>query len=81
MISRRGPGLKRYFEWTSRGVRTGRVAYVLDELNLPEPVLGIEWIYDARFNAAEELLRDPELKFIFKNAIDEGVKVVKYSLE
>jgi hypothetical protein len=69
-------GLKRYIEWMARGIRTGRVAYVIDEWNLPEPIIGGEWALDSKFNAAEEILRDPDLKFIFKNAIDEGVKLV-----
>ena len=68
-------GLKRYYEWMARGARTGRIAYVIQEWNLPEPVPGGEWAPDTKFNAAEELLRDPEMKFIFKAAIDEGVKL------
>lgn len=81
MISRRSPGLKRYFEWMSRGLLSGRVAYVIDDWNLPEPVPGDEWAFDSRCNAAKELLRAPEMKFNFKNAIDDGVKVVKCSQE
>ena len=77
MIRRPSRGLKRYVEWMSRGVRSGRVAYVIDDWNLPEPVPDGEWAHDGKFNAAEELLRDPEMKFIFKTAIDEGIKVVE----
>jgi hypothetical protein len=79
MTKRSKPGLKRFFEWMSRGIRTGRVAYVIDEWNLPEPVPGGEWALDSKFNVAEELLRDPEMKFIFKTALDEGVKLVQCS--
>ena len=67
------------FRWMARGVRTGRVAYVIDEWNLPEPIIGGEWAQDLEFNAAEELLRDPDMKFVFKTAIDEGFKLVPRS--
>ena len=55
-------GLKKYAEWMSRGRKTGRVAYVLDEWKLPEPRAGAEWAADNAFNAADELLRDPAMK-------------------
>jgi len=70
-------GLKRYFEWLSRGKRTGRVAYVLKEWDLPKPGPGAEWALDSKFDAAQELLRDPGLKVVFKAAIDKGAEVVK----
>ena len=55
-------GLKRYLEWMTRGRRTGRTAYVLREWDLPAPLPGAEWAADSKFNAAEELLNDPQLK-------------------
>ena len=55
-------GLKKYAEWMSRGRKTGRVAYVLDEWKLPEPKAGAEWAADNAFNAADELLRDPAMR-------------------
>lgn len=70
-------GLKRYVEWLSRGRRTGRTAYVLKEWDLPEPEPGAEWALDSKFNAAEELLRDPNLKAVFMAAIKKGMTVVK----
>ena len=76
MIKQPPAGLKRYAEWLPRGTRTGRVAYVLDEWNLPEPTPGGEWALDAKFNAAEELLRDPALKDVLKTAIDKGCAIV-----
>jgi hypothetical protein len=69
-------GLKKYVEWMSRGRKTDRVAYVLNEWDLPEPTAGAEWAADNTFNAAEELLRDPALKEAFKSAIDNGSAVV-----
>jgi hypothetical protein len=67
--------LARYIEWTSRG-RTGRLAYVLSERNLPQPITGAEWQLDSRFNAAEELLREPSLRHVIKAAIEKGVEIV-----
>ncbi len=68
--------LARYVEWHSRGRRTGRVAYVIGRQNLPETIAGAEWQIDSRFSAAEEVLRNPEMKAIFQDAIANGVKVV-----
>jgi hypothetical protein len=70
--------LVRYIEWQSGGRRTGRVAYVLGKQNLPEPFAGAEWAADSGFNAADEILRDPSVKAVFKAAITNGVKVVKW---
>jgi hypothetical protein len=70
--------LNRYIEWLSRGSRTGRVAYALRASNLPKTSPGAEWQLDSKFNAAEELLRDPSLKDVIKAAIDKGVKVVTW---
>jgi hypothetical protein len=58
------------------GRRAGRVAYALRSGNLPAPVVGAEWQIDSKFNAAEELLRDPSLKDVIKVAIDKGVEVI-----
>lgn len=71
----RGP-LERYVEWMSRGRLTGRVAYVTSKWDMPLPRPGAEWQLDPNFNAAEELLRRPELKDIIKAAIDTGATVV-----
>ncbi len=75
-MSEKPTGLRRYAEWLSRGKRTGRVAYVLDERKLPEPVSGGEWAVDPKFNAAQEILTDPSLKEVFKTAIRQGFAVV-----
>jgi hypothetical protein len=42
--------------------RTDRMAYVPRKGGLPTPVTGAEWMLDAKFNAAEEVLRDPALE-------------------
>jgi hypothetical protein len=73
MATRNGQELPRQQQ---RRLRAGRVAYVLDEWNLPKPTPGGEWALDAKFNAAEELLRDPALKDVLKTAIDKGCVIV-----
>jgi hypothetical protein len=51
----------------SQGRKTDRVAYVMSVQDLPEPKVGAEWQIDA-----EELLRNPNLKNVFKSAIANG---------
>lgn len=75
------PGLKRYVEWMSRGRRTGRVVYVAKERNVPKPSPGAEWQLDTKFNTADELLRDPELKTVIKAALQKGAEVVYFPKE
>ena len=50
--------LERYIEWMSGGRRTVRVAYAVGAKNLPKPVTGAQRQRGAKFNVAEELLRD-----------------------
>lgn len=69
-------GLRKYVEWMTRGRRTDRVAYVLREWDLPLPLPGAEWQLDSKFNAAEEVLQDPDLKVAFKAAIEKGAEIV-----
>ena len=52
-------GLRKYVEWMSRGRRTDRVAYVLKEWDLPDPLPGAEWQQDVKFNPAEEVRGRP----------------------
>jgi hypothetical protein len=68
--------LKKYIEWMSRGRRTNRIAYVMKEWDLPTPVPGAEWHIDQKFSAADELLKDPELKIVFEAALEKGVEVI-----
>ena len=58
----------------SRCPKTDRVAYVIKEWDLPEPLAGAEWVIDKSFNAAEEVLRSPALKDVFQAAIDKAKK-------
>ena len=68
--------LTRYIEWMSRGRRTNREAYVLEEWDLPKPVPDAEWQLDKTFNLADELLRDPETKTVFKAALEKGAEII-----
>jgi hypothetical protein len=68
--------LKRYVEWRSRGQRTERVVYVINEWNMPKPLPGAEWQLDTKFSVAEELLRDPEFKTVVKAALEKGAELV-----
>ena len=68
--------LTRYIEWMSRGRRTNREAYVLEEWDLPKPVPDAEWQLDKTFNLADELLRDPEIKTVFKVALEKGAEII-----
>jgi hypothetical protein len=74
-------GLRRYIEWMTRGRRTDRVAYVTKEWNLPKPLPGAEWQLDNKFNAADELVREPKLKSVLKAALEKGAEVVDLGLK
>jgi hypothetical protein len=69
-------GLRKYIEWMTRGRRTDRIAYVTNEWDLPPPLPGAEWQLDSNFSVADELLDHPELKTVFKAAVDDGAAVV-----
>ena len=60
----------------SRGRKTDRVAYVLNEGDLSEPKAGAEWAADNTFNAVEEMRSDPSLRDVFKSVTDTGSAVV-----
>ena len=68
--------LRKYVEWMNRGRRTDRIAYVAKEWDLPTPLPGAEWQLDMKFNAAEELLHDPELKPVFEAALEKGAEII-----
>src|SRR6516164_2649852 len=74
-------GLKRYIEWMTGGRRTGRTAYVLLEQDLPGPLPGSNWQLDPKFNAAKELLHNPELKAAVAAALKNGVEIVGAQLK
>ena len=65
--------LRKYVEWMSRGRRTNRLAYVMKEWGLPLPLPGAEWQPDTKFSPADELLSNPDLKAVFKEAMEKGV--------
>jgi hypothetical protein len=65
--------LRKYVEWMSRGHRTNRIVYVMKEWDLPVPLAGAEWQPDSKFSVADELLANPDLKAVFKEALEKGV--------
>jgi hypothetical protein len=65
---------RKYVEWMSRGRRTDRVAYVLKEWDLPDPLPGAEWQQDVKFNAAEEVFANPDLRDVFREVIATGAR-------
>ena len=71
--------LKRFLEIIDYGRKTNRVAYVMQTSALPSPLAGAEWREDISFNEADELLREPKLKAVFKLAVDSGCQVVTES--
>jgi hypothetical protein len=48
----------------------------MKEWDLPAPLPGAEWQLDASFNAADEILRDPELATVYKAALEKGAEIV-----
>ena len=58
------------------GRSSGRAAYVLDATRLPPPSENCTWKLATNFNAADEILANPDLKSVYKQAIGEGCSVV-----
>lgn len=48
---------------------------MLREWDLPAPLPGAEWGLDTKFNAAEELLKDPRLKATIAAVLKNGVEI------
>ncbi len=53
-----------------------RVAYAFGAERLPPSQTGRQWKQVERFNAAEELLANGDLKAVFQNAIAKGCAVL-----
>jgi hypothetical protein len=45
----------------------------MKEWDLPLPLPGAEWQPDSKFSAADDLLNNPDLKKVFKEALEKGV--------
>ena len=48
---------------------------MLREWDLPAPLPGTEWALDSKFNAAEELIKDPKLKATIAAVLKNGVEI------
>jgi hypothetical protein len=68
--------LQKFVERGANGEGPGRTAYVLNVRSLPPSTQGMDWIKIDSFNAADELWNDPNLKAVFKVAIDKGWAIV-----
>lgn len=68
--------LRKFIEQGPYGEGPGRSAYAFEAATLPAPAAGMKWHPVADFSAAEELLQDPDLKAVFKAALDNGYAVL-----
>ena len=69
--------LQKFVEQGPNGEPPGRAAYVLRLDTLPPASPGMSWQQLSSFNAAEEILEDPDLKNVFKVAIANGFAIVE----
>jgi hypothetical protein len=70
--------LRKYIERTPDG-RELRVAYAMTLTALPDARPRSQWQEVAPFSAADEVLAEPELKVVFKAAIERGFAIVPRS--
>ena len=68
--------LQKFVEKGAYGEGTLRAAYAMNVNNLPESAEGKQWHLVDAFSAAEEVLADPALKEVFKQAIEKRCAVV-----
>jgi hypothetical protein len=55
------------------------VAYVINREALPKALKNSEWTKDPTFKAADAVLADPNLKVVYKTALEKGCAVVTTS--
>jgi hypothetical protein len=68
--------LQKFLEKEANGEKPYRTAYVLQSNSLPQAGDGMDWHVVETFSAADELLDNPDLKEVFKMAIDKGCAIV-----
>ncbi len=68
--------LRRFYEKMPYGRQSNRIAFVTSITALPDAVADAEWTEDPNFNATAAVLADPDLKTIFKTALEKGCAVV-----
>jgi hypothetical protein len=69
--------LRKFVEQGPGGEKSGLVAYAFGPANLPESTPGFHWQTVASFNAGDEIIEDPRLKDVFRDAIANGCATVK----
>jgi hypothetical protein len=67
--------LQKFIERTADG-RELRTAYAMAVTALPDPRPRAKWSEDTSFSAVDEVLAKPELRPLFKAAIDRGFAIV-----
>ena len=68
--------LQKFVERGAYGEGAGRHAYVLQSSALPAPSEGMAWHPVEKFSAADEVFENPQLKAVFKTAIEKGCALV-----
>jgi len=68
--------LRKFVELSPNGDRSGLVAYAFGPTNLPEATPGFTWQAIPSFNASDELIEDPRLKAVFRDAITNGCATI-----
>ena len=68
--------LRKFIEQGAYGEKSGRIAYAFNLNSLPRPNDGMDWQTVPSFNVADELLKEPGLKDVFKVAIEMGYALV-----
>ncbi|WP_431015540.1 hypothetical protein [Bradyrhizobium pachyrhizi] len=68
--------MQKFIEQSPSGRGLGRSAYAFEAAILTAPAAGMKWHAVADFSAAEEVLRNPGLKTVFKAAFDTGFAVL-----
>jgi len=71
--------LRKYMEAEASSGDKKRTAYAMDLSALPTAAAGAAWREDESFSVADELLKDPDLKIVFKAALDSGYAIVSKS--
>ncbi|MCC8961391.1 hypothetical protein H8A95_03420 [Bradyrhizobium sp. Pear76] len=68
--------LQKFVELDACRKHRGRTAYALSASALPGPAPGFVWCSVTRFNLADEVLKDADLKNVFKVAIKFGHAII-----
>jgi hypothetical protein len=68
--------LQKFIEQSEYGEKPGRVAYAFEAGLLLAPAVQMTWQTVQSFSVADELIKGPGLRDVFKAAVDNGFAVV-----